>query len=230
MICLLPKYISDSIFFKYFRNLKINSLKKLIKIIQYKLFIAFFWTEVFLRARWRCVFFIVIIFWCSISPLTFCLGEILYRLYGSFLHKWACPPLCLFSLLPFLFTWDLHDILCAGDAFFFMKALVNYALIHTNKLFLHLIIYRKQNSQMLIMLIGCPPFPHTITMCCTAFNIAKIDTTELLLKVALYGCLFTYKSTVSMKILIWSLIVRKFIHFMLLLVIRKEVVLNPLHK
>jgi hypothetical protein len=47
--------------------------------------------------------------------------------------------------------------------------------------------YRKQNSQMLIMLIGCPPFPHTITMCCTAFNIAKIDTTELLLKVALYG-------------------------------------------
>ena len=111
-----------------------------------------------------------------------------------------------------------------------MKALVNYALIHTNKLFLHLTIYRKQNSQMLIMLIGCPPFPHTITMCCTAFNIAKIDTTEILLKVALYGCLFKYKSTVSMKILIWSLIVRKFIHFILLLVIRKEVVLNPLHK
>lgn len=121
MICLLPKYISDSIFFKYFRNLKINSFKKLIRIIQYKLFIAFFWTEVFLRARWHCVFFfIVIIFWCRIciSPLTFCLGEILYRLYGSFLHKWACPHSVFFpfyrSYLPGIYmtfcVWEMLHI------------------------------------------------------------------------------------------------------------------------
>lgn len=89
-------------------------------------------------------------------------------LIESFLHQWAFPPLCLFpfylSYLPGIYmtfcVWEMLHIKIKN-------VLVNYALIHTNKLFLvHLTIYRKQKSQMLLILIGCPPFSHTMAMAC----------------------------------------------------------------